>query len=86
MGEKRCLAGHSGTHGFEDARIHGAAHGYGIARRIEQTSGDQLIVQYGTLYPALLRLEQRGTSSRSGVSPTTIAARFYKLTVPDTGK
>ena len=38
----------------------GTLHGYGIARGIEQTSGDQLIVQYGTLYPALLRLEQEG--------------------------
>ena len=38
----------------------GPLHGYGLARRIEQVSGDQLIVQYGTLYPALLKLEQEG--------------------------
>ena len=59
----------------------GTLHGYGIARRIEQTSGDQLIVQYGTLYPALLRLEQEGyIASEWGVSDNHRRARFYKLT------
>jgi PadR family transcriptional regulator, regulatory protein PadR len=59
----------------------GPLHGYGIARRIEQTSGDQLIVQYGTLYPALLKLEQEGyISSDWGVSDNNRRARFYKLT------
>lgn len=59
----------------------GPLHGYGIARRIEQTSGDQLIVQYGTLYPALLRLEQEGyIASEWGVSDNNRRARFYKLT------
>ena len=59
----------------------GALHGYGIARRIEQTSGDRLIVQYGTLYPALLRLEQEGyIVSEWGVSDNNRRARFYKLT------
>ena len=59
----------------------GQLHGYGIARRIEQTSGDQLIVQYGTLYPALLKLEQEGyISSEWGVSDNNRRARFYKLT------
>jgi transcriptional regulator len=59
----------------------GPIHGYGIARRIEQISGDQLIVQYGTLYPALLKLEQEGyISSDWGVSDNNRRARFYKLT------
>jgi transcriptional regulator len=56
-------------------------HGYGIARRIEQISGDQLIVQYGTLYPALLKLEQEGyIAAEWGVSDNNRRARFYKLT------
>jgi PadR family transcriptional regulator len=50
-------------------------HGYGIARRIEQTSGDQLIVQYGTLYPALLKLGQEGYISSEWAPPRTTAAR-----------
>jgi transcriptional regulator len=59
----------------------GPLHGYGIARRIEQTSGDQLIVQYGTLYPALLKLVQEGyIASEWGVSDNNRRARFYKLT------
>jgi PadR family transcriptional regulator, regulatory protein PadR len=59
----------------------GPLHGYGIARRIEQTSGDQLIVQYGTLYPALLKLEQEGyISAEWGTSDNNRRARFYKLT------
>lgn len=59
----------------------GTLHGYGIARRIEQTSGDQLIVQYGTLYPALLKLEQEGyISAEWGSSENNRRARFYKLT------
>jgi transcriptional regulator len=59
----------------------GYLHGYGIARRIEQTSGDQLIVQYGTLYPALLKLEQEGyIVSEWGISDNNRRARFYKLT------
>jgi transcriptional regulator len=59
----------------------GPLHGYGIARRIEQTSGDQLIVQYGTLYPALLKLEQEGyLFSEWGTSENNRRARFYKLT------
>ena len=59
----------------------GPLHGYGIARRIEQISGDQLIVQYGTLYPALLKLEQEGyISAEWGVSDNNRRARFYKLT------
>jgi PadR family transcriptional regulator PadR len=59
----------------------GPLHGYGVARRIEQTSGDQLIVQYGTLYPALLKLEQEGyISAEWGSSENNRRARFYKLT------
>ena len=59
----------------------GPLHGYGIARRIEQTSGDKLLVNYGTLYPALLKLEQEGyVSSEWGVSENNRKARFYKLT------
>jgi transcriptional regulator len=59
----------------------GSQHGYGIARRIEQTSGNQLLVNYGTLYPALLKLEQEGyISSEWGVSDNNRRAKFYKLT------
>ena len=59
----------------------GPLHGYGIARRIEQTSGDQLSVNYGTLYPALLKLEQEGSvASVWGVSENNRRARFYRLT------
>jgi PadR family transcriptional regulator, regulatory protein PadR len=59
----------------------GALHGYGIARRIEQISGDLLSVNYGTLYPALLKLEQEGyIESEWGVSDNSRKAKFYKLT------
>lgn len=59
----------------------GPLHGYGIARRIEQISGDKLTLNYGTLYPALLKLEQEGAiSSAWGVSENNRKARFYKLT------
>lgn len=59
----------------------GAMHGYGIARRIEQTSGDLLSVNYGTLYPALLKLEQEGyVASEWGVSDNNRKAKFYKIT------
>jgi transcriptional regulator len=59
----------------------GAQHGYGLARRIEQTSGDTLTVNYGTLYPALLKLEQEGyVSSEWGTSDNNRRAKFYKLT------
>ena len=63
----------------------GPLHGYGIARRIEQTSGAQLSVNYGTLYPALLKLEQEGyVASEWGVSDNNRKAKFYSLT--HTGK
>src|SRR5271166_2196962 len=59
----------------------GPLHGYGIARRIEQTSGDRLLLNYGTLYPALLKLEQEGyIASEWGVSENNRKAKFYKLT------
>jgi PadR family transcriptional regulator, regulatory protein PadR len=59
----------------------GPLHGYGIARRIETTSGDLLAVNYGTLYPALLKLEQEGyIASAWGVSENNRKAKFYKLT------
>ena len=58
----------------------GSLHGYGIARRIEQTSRGLLSLNYGTLYPALLRLEQEGTVvSECGVSENNRRAKFYKL-------
>jgi PadR family transcriptional regulator PadR len=59
----------------------GPLHGYGIARRIEQTSGELLSVNYGTLYPSLLKLEQEGyISSEWGVSDNNRKAKFYRLT------
>src|SRR5947208_8292047 len=59
----------------------GPQHGYGIARRIEQTSGDKLTLNYGTLYPALLKLEQEGyVTSEWGVSENNRKAKFYRLT------
>ncbi len=59
----------------------GPLHGYGIARRIEQTSGDALILNYGTLYPSLLKLEQEGyIESEWGVSDNNRKAKYYKLT------
>ena len=59
----------------------GPQHGYGIARRIEQTSGNMLLVNYGTLYPALLRLEQGGyVASEWGVSDNNRRAKYYRLT------
>jgi PadR family transcriptional regulator PadR len=59
----------------------GPLHGYGVARRIEQTSGNILSLNYGTLYPALLKLEQEGSiASEWGVSENNRKAKFYKLT------
>ena len=58
----------------------GPLHGYGIARRIEQVSGDDVSLNQGTIYPALLRLEQRGwIKSEWGLSETNRRARFYSL-------
>ena len=59
----------------------GPLHGYGIARRIEQTSANHLSVNYGTLYPSLLKLEQEGyIESEWGVSQNNRKAKFYRLT------
>jgi len=59
----------------------GPLHGYGIARRIEQISGDLLAVNQGTLYPVLLKLEQEGAiESEWGASENNRKARFYRLT------
>ena len=59
----------------------GPLHGWGIARRNEQTSGDLLALNQGTLYPALLRLEQMGwITSKWGVSDNNRRARFYSIT------
>lgn len=59
----------------------GPMHGYGIARRIEQISGDRLSVNYGTVYPSLLKLEQEGAiRSNWGYSENKRKAKFYELT------
>ena len=59
----------------------GPLHGYGIARRIEQVSDQCLIVNQGTIYPALLRLQQRGwIRAEWGISDSNRRARFYSLT------
>jgi PadR family transcriptional regulator PadR len=58
----------------------GPLHGYGIARRIEQVSGETISLNQGTIYPALLRLEQKGwIKSEWGTSETNRRARFYSL-------
>ena len=60
----------------------GPKHGYGIARRIEQISGDILAVNQGTLYPLLLKLENEGSiASQWGASENNRRASFYRLTV-----
>ena len=59
----------------------GPLHGYGVARRIEETSRNQLTLNYGTLYPALLKLEQEGCiKAEWGVSDNNRKAKFYSLT------
>lgn len=59
----------------------GPLHGYGIARRIEQISGGHLVLNYGTIYPALLKLEQEGSiSSEWGTSENNRKAKYYRLT------
>ena len=59
----------------------GSLHGYGIARRIEQISGNQLQLNQGTIYPALLHLEQMGwISSKWGVSENNRRAKYYSIT------
>ena len=59
----------------------GPQHGYGIARRIEQTSNNLLSINHGTLYPVLLKLEQEGAiASEWGVSDNNRRAKFYRIT------
>lgn len=59
----------------------GPLHGYGLARRIEQTSGGKLSLNYGTVYPALLKLEQEGhIASEWGLSDNNRKAKYYRLT------
>jgi PadR family transcriptional regulator, regulatory protein PadR len=59
----------------------GSLHGYGIARRIEQVSGNQVLLNQGTIYASLVRLEQRGwIASEWGVSGNNRKARFYSIT------
>ena len=60
---------------------HGSRHGQGIARSIETTSGDEFLIDHGSLYPALKRLEKRGwIEAEWGVSENNRRARFYRLT------
>ena len=82
MGEKKdVLQGTLALMVLKTLQALGPLHGYGIARRIEQTSGDLLSLNYGTLYPALLKLEQEGyIASEWGVSDNNRKAKFYKLT------
>ena len=83
MGEKKdVLQGTLALMILKTLEALGALHGYGIARRIEQTSGDLLSLNYGTLYPALLKLEQEGfiSSEWVGVSDNNRKAKYYKLT------
>jgi len=82
MGEKKdVLQGTLALMILKTLEALGPLHGYGIARRIEQTSGDLLSLNYGTLYPALLKLEQEGfIASEWGVSDNNRKAKFYKLT------
>jgi PadR family transcriptional regulator PadR len=62
-------------------QLMGALHGYGIARRIEQITDDSIALNQGTIYPALLRLEQKGwINSAWGASETNRRARFYSIT------
>ena len=59
----------------------GTQHGYGIAKRIEQTSGNMLAINQGTLYPVLLKLEQEGSiASEWGISENNRKAKFYRIT------
>ncbi len=61
--------------------VMGSMHGYGIARRIEQVSGDEVLLNQGTIYASLVRLEQRGwIDSNWGVSGNNRKARFYSIT------
>ena len=82
MGEKKdVLQGTLALMILKTLEALGPLHGYGIARRIEQTSGDLLSLNYGTLYPALLKLEQEGfIAAEWGISDNNRKAKYYKLT------
>jgi len=81
MGEKEVHQGTLALMVLKTLEGMGSLHGYGIARRIEQISGDLLSVNYGTLYPALLKLEQEGyIVSEWGVSENNRRAKYYRLT------
>lgn len=81
MGESEVWQGTLALMILKTLQSMGPLHGYGIARRIEQISQDQVIIQYGTIYPALLKLEQEGyISSDWGESENKRRARFYRLT------
>src|SRR5579884_3603261 len=61
----------------------GAQHGYGIARRIEQVSGNEVLLNQGTIYASLVRLQQRGwIAAKWGVSDNNRKAKFYSITKP----
>jgi PadR family transcriptional regulator PadR len=82
MKEKRdVLQGTLALMVLKTLEVLGPLHGYAVARRIEQISGDLLSVNQGTLYPVLLRLEQEGSiASEWGTSENNRKARFYRLT------
>ncbi|HUA99941.1 MAG TPA: PadR family transcriptional regulator [Terracidiphilus sp.] len=83
MGEKKpdVLQGTLDLMVLKTLEAMGPLHGYGIARRIEQVSGDTVSLNQGTIYPALLRLKQRGWIKASwGISESNRRAKFYALT------
>ena len=66
---------------LQTLQVMGPQHGYGIARRIEQTSANLLSINHGTLYPVLLKLEQEGAiASEWGLSENNRRAKFYRIT------
>ena len=82
MGERRAeiLQGTLDLMVLKTLEVMGPLHGYGIARRIEQISGDRLALNQGTLYPALLKLEQMGwITSKWGASANNRRARYYAI-------
>lgn len=82
MGEKRDVQpGTLALMILKTLDVLGPLHGYGVARRIEETSRGQLALNYGTLYPALLKLEQEGfVTAEWGQSENNRRAKFYSLT------
>ena len=81
MGKQEVWQGTLALMVLKTLEVMGPQHGYGIARRIEQTSGDLLSLNYGTLYPALVRLEDDGyIAAEWGVSENNRKAKFYRLT------